>query len=1127
MQPRDNGSYLFSPTDLVNFLGCSHSTVLDLRAFVEPLEKDAGSESDMLLRRKGEEHEAAYLQRLKAQGRRVAEIGTDMSIVDRARLTKEAMRKGADVVYQAALLKGNWGGYADFLIKVDGPSKLGSFSYEATDTKLARHPRVKHIVQLGVYSSLLADIQGAQAKKCHVILGDGTGASFLVSDSVFYVHHALGRLEMFAASPPADSYPEPCAHCASCHWKSTCDSRWQRDDHLSLVANMHRTQIRKLESAGIKSVAQLASLPADTKVHDLNPDIFARLRGQAALQEHKRQTGENKFEILASETGRGFSRMPKPDPADVFFDMEGDPLYPKGLEYLFGYCVANGSDLDFKALWAHDHEQERAAFAAFMDFLKTHLDAHPSAYIYHYNHYETTALKRLACRYATAEHQLDDLLRRRKFVDLYKVVREGIRTSEPAYSIKNLETFYMPKRQGEVATAGDSIVVYHAWRETGDKKLLLQIADYNEVDCVSTAKLRDWLLAHRPAAVTWFDGPPKATDATVAAEKAATRSEREALYVDFQKRLFEAAGSDTADFRHHLADLLEFHAREGRPQWWEYFDRQTRPDEELLDDTECVACLTMNGTPEVVKRSLLHTFWFPVQETKRKVGDQVVDIATLAYAGTIEQLDEENHIVAIKRGLKSGPLPAKLSVGPGGPIDNDALRSAIYRFAKNILAGNNSYSAVRDILSKALPRLSGHESGPVITSEDDLLESTTESVASLNDSYLFIQGPPGAGKTHTSAHVIIELIRRGKKVGVAANSHKAIHNLLDKIEEMAVTGGVTFQGIKKSSAQNAESVYSGKFIQSEDKSENISLDAALLAGSAWLFAHERFDRHLDYLFVDEAGQVSVANVIAMGVSSRNIVLVGDQMQLGQPIQGVHPGEAGLSILDFLLGHQATVSPDRGIFLNHTRRLHPNVCEFISQTFYEGRLIADPENARRKLIFESVIDGISEDGIYFVPVMHSGCSQRSEEEGVAIKNSFDRLLGQTFVDKDGSSRVLGLEDILVVSPYNVQVNYLKGILPVGAKVGTVDKFQGQEAPAVLVSMATSDAECLPRNIEFLFSANRLNVALSRAQCLAVVVACPKLLETPCKTIDQLTLVNKFCRLAQVSTGYNEGVTGGSA
>jgi predicted RecB family nuclease len=1121
MRRQDDQSYLFSPTDLVNFLGCYHAIFLDLKSFTDPLEADAPSETDLLLRRKGLTHEATYLQALKNQGKTVAEIPTNLPPAERVRRTSEALRTGVDIVYQAALRQGQWGGYADFLIKIGQPSDLGDFRYEVSDTKLARNPDAKHLIQLCVYSDLLASVQGVRPQQTHLILGDGREVSFRVEDFGAYVRHARQRFKTFASNPPTNSYPEPCAHCGYCQWKTTCSAQWDHDDHLSLVANIQHSQLVKLELAGVDTVAALAVLPTATRIPDLNPQVFQRLRSQAALQEHKRRTGQDKAELIDREPGRGFYRLPKSDSADLFFDMEGDPLHPNGLEYLFGLCFHQEGKLAYREFWAHDHGQERATFAQFMEFLYTHLTAHPDAHIYHYAHYEPTALKRLAGRYAVAEHQLDDLLRRLKFVDLYKVVREAIRVSEPAYSLKNLETFYLDKRSGAVATAGDSIVVYNRWRDTGDEQLLRDIASYNEIDCISTAKLRDWLLGLRPQEVTWFPGPPAPADAENAEEKNAHRQEREERYADYQNRIQQAASGVETDYRSRLADLLGFHEREAKPQWWEFFDRQDRFGDELLDDTECLAGLTLTGPPAPVKKSLLHTYRFPPQETKRRAGDKVCDVASLAPAGTIQEIDEDNLIVSIKRGAKNGPLPDNLCIGPTGPIGSEVLRDAIFRFAADVLAGHGRYPVLQALLSKSLPRIHGRRDGEPVVQGEDLLRATTEAVAGLEQSYLFIQGPPGAGKTYTSAQVIVELIRRGEKVGVAANSHKAIHNLLDRIEEIAVGQGVIFQGVKKSSGD--DSVYEGQFIHSVESNEDVGLDAQLLAGTAWLFADERFDRHLDYLFIDEAGQVALANVIAMGTAARNIVLVGDQMQLGQPVQGVHPGDAGLSVLDFLLGGQATVSPERGIFLDHTRRLHPTICRFISDAFYDGRLSPDPGNAKRKLIFASPIVGITPEGIHFLPVEHAGCSQKCEEEGRVIKHYYQQLLGQQFREKEGSVRPMTQGDILVVSPYNVQVNHLKSILPAGARVGTVDKFQGQEAPVVLVSMATSSAEDMPRNIEFLFSANRLNVALSRAQCLAAVAASPRLLETPCRSIEQLRLVNKFCQLVEYADRGDTGDT----
>jgi superfamily I DNA and/or RNA helicase len=290
----------------------------------------------------------------------------------------------------------------------------------------------------------------------------------------------------------------------------------------------------------------------------------------------------------------------------------------------------------------------------------------------------------------------------------------------------------------------------------------------------------------------------------------------------------------------------------------------------------------------------------------------------------------------------------------------------------------------------------------------------------------------------------------------------------------------------------------------------MDLNSSLIAGTAWLFARDEFDEVLDYLFIDEAGQVSLANLVAMGLSAKNIVLVGDQMQLGQPIQGVHPGLSGMSILDYLLEGEATIPADRGIFLSTTWRMHENVCRFISDAVYDGRLHPEKDNQNQSLILsKSAHDSLRENGIRFIKADHEGCSQRSEVEGEIVRDLLSSLLEQRYRDRDGKVNFIGLENVLVVTPYNVQVNYLKSILPEGAQVGTVDKFQGQEAEVVIISMVTSSSEDLPRNIEFLYSKNRLNVAISRARTLAIIVANPNLLEIPCQTVEQMQLVNTLC------------------
>ncbi len=1004
------------------------------------------------------------------------------------------------------------------------------FSYEVLDTKLARTAAPKHIMQLCVYSELLAALQGLRPATMHLFLGDHKKHGFRVADFFYYYRRAKGRFESYLQNLPTNSYPEPCGHCNACQWRDGCTARWEKDDHLSLVANIQRAQMDKLRNTGIRTVADLAATSPHKKIPDLNRDVFQRLRAQAVLQHHKATTGEDQCEIIPCPpdafpsntfpSNKGFARLPVPDDGDLFFDMEGDPLYPNGLEYLFGVYYSKHGEKRFKPFWAHDHEQEKATFQRFMGFLADHLAAHPHAHIYHYNHYETTALKRLACRYAVCEERLDNLLRNQKFIDLYLVVRESIRTSEPGYSIKNLETFYMDERDNTVATAADSIIFYNEWRETGADELLQAIAGYNEVDCVSTHLLRDWLLTLKPQDTAWFKGVPEDAE-----DEQLQRKDWEIEYEHYQTRL-GVTGEDPPPnderpshlLSHLLAHLLEFHNREAKPQWWSGFERQNKFEDELIDDTECLGGLQQIGAPEPDKRSLIYTYRFPSQEYKLKVGAQAVDVAAMKTAGTLVEIDEDTRIVRIRRGTNKDPLPASLSIGPPGPIDSKIIRAALYRYADQVLQSPDTARAATELLARRVPRIHDKPPGEAIITSDDLQTDALAAIAALENSYLFIQGPPGAGKTYTSSHIIVDLIKRGKKIGVTSNSHKAIHNLLEKVENVAAEKGVHFDGIKKASGGNAETFFNGRFITPETKTDNINLGADLFAGTAWTFANPHFDGRLDYLFIDEAGQVATANVVAMSTAAKNIILVGDQMQLGQPIQGTHPGEAGLSVLEFLLGDHSTIPAERGIFLGRTYRMRPGICQFISDAFYDGRLTAHESTAARNLNLQGI--DLPNEGIAMIPARHEGCSQKSVEEGRIIKAKYQTLLGQAFTDRDGGTRPITENDILVVTPYNVQVNYLRSILPENAKVGTVDKFQGQEAPIVLISMVTSSAADLPRNIEFLYSKNRLNVAVSRAQCLAVVVANPNLLEIPCGTVEQMKLVNTFCWLNE----YAEHATG---
>ncbi len=737
--------------------------------------------------------------------------------------------------------------------------------------------------------------------------------------------------------------------------------------------------------------------------------------------------------------------------------MEGDPFAGEGLEYLFGVFgrLTSAQDAEYRAIWAHNVAQEKAAFETAMRLFVDQITRHPGAHIYHYAAYEPTALKRLAMRYATMEAELDQLLRERRFVDLYRVVVQSLRASTESYSLKDLEAIYWRERTGGIMAASDSIVEYERWGITKDNAILDSIADYNKDDCISTAHLRSWFEGLRPPGISLEIVDDASAERQ---ERSAERAEVEARKQALAARV-RASGHGEARVRDLIAELLWFHQRSQKPGWWALFERQAWSEDELVDDIESLGGLQLDAhTPPVqVKRSLDMAYIFPPQDTKLGVGDRPRIAETLGYAGSIVELSAEDGRVVLRRGAKSCAMPERFSLVPA-PIDLGDVPDAVIAFADRFARGpTEADQALLDI-----------------------------PVSDLDHSYLFIQGPPGTGKTYTAAQAIVALLGAGMRVGVSSNSHKAINKLLSEVEERAAESGFRFDGVKKGNKDDPETEFSGLNIATIFDSKEAAPQHRLVGGTVFHFCREDQRGIYDYLFVDEAGQVSLGNLVAMASAAGNIVLVGDQMQLPQPVQGVHPGETGLSSLEYLLEDKATVPEDRGILLNETRRLHPALCTFISEAIYDGRLEAHPSTVKRHLLLcPGVHPALRPAGLSFVPVAHDGCTQSNRAEAEAIVRLVTELQMQMII-RDGKESPLTLEDVLIVAPYNLQVNLLKQVLPQGARVGTVDKFQGQEAAVVIVSMTTSRGVEAPRGTEFLFNPNRFNVAISRAQCLAIVV-----------------------------------------
>ncbi|WP_182657441.1 TM0106 family RecB-like putative nuclease [Stenotrophomonas lacuserhaii] len=1118
---------IFSATDVVNFLECEHLTSLDRINLEAPLERSPEDPTMRLIQEHGTRHEQQYLASLHDGGKTIVDVSEQGAGLDhQVAATRQALADGPEVVYQAALRDGVFAGYADFLERVDRPSDLGAFSYEVVDTKLSKSPKAKYLVQLAFYSSILAKWQGRMPEAMHVVLGDGTRLTYRVADYIRYYYTLQARFLEAQLRDTNATYPAPCAKCAQCSWSGLCEQVWERDDHLSRVANIRQAQVNKLNAAGINTLQALANVGDGHHVPKLASETLSVLRHQARLQWQERVTGKRVVDLLPATKGdgRGFQRLPPADEGDLYFDMEGDPLEKNGLEYLFGVGYRKPDGFVFVPFWGHNREQEKVAFEAFIDFVVDHLARHPNAHIYHYAAYEKTALGKLMSLHGTRERQVDDLFRHGRLVDLYKVVRESMRVSEPGYSIKNIERFYRPPREGEVKNAGASIVFYEQWRQSADPVLLSQIEAYNRDDVESTAGLHQWLLSLRPQESMW-----RASSSSMASEPRAEEAGEsvEDRLARVRQALIGAAGS-VADANGAIeptrlitAQLIDFHRREQKPQWWKMFDCLQMDLQELVEDHECIGGMELDPAcpPFPEKQSLVYSYVYPEQETKLRTGSQGTRIDS-GKAITLFSVDHDERVVCIKVGKRSDPPPAAMSIGPGPPVDDKALRARVESFAGSVIADDDRFLAVKRLLAKELPAVEGVENGSALVDSDAPLSDVIRIVAAMQQSHLVVQGPPGAGKTYTGSHVIVDLIKRGKTVGVASNSHKAIHNLLEGVVDVAREQGVAFRGFKKKSSSNPDSHFASDAFDNGDKlTEYDPRQHRIFAGTAWAFAGLPDDTQLDYLFIDEAGQVSLGNLIAMGVSARNIVLLGDQMQLGQPIQGVHPGRSGESILEYLLDGRATIPPAEGVFLSQTWRMHPAVCSFISDAVYDGRLHAAAGVERRHLVLtQDVHPSLAPVGVRYIPVAHSGRSQSCEEEASVISDLYVSLLKQEFVETDGARHTLGTENILVVSPYNLQVNLLKRFLPDGARVGTVDKFQGQEAAVVIVSMATSSSEELPRDIEFLYSKNRLNVAISRAKCLALVLASPDLMSIGCNTPEQMALVNTLCWVKDYSEAH---------
>jgi uncharacterized protein len=1097
---------IYSASDLAAACRCEYAL---LRVFDAKLGwgPPATVEDDDLLARTaalGDDHERRRLDQLREQFGAVAVIDRPASTVPRfiaaAEATRRAIAEGAPVVYQAAMFDGRFVGFADFLIR-DGDR------YRVADTKLARSAKVTALLQLAAYADALASSGVAIAPEAELILGDGAIARYRV-DELIPVYRsqraALQRLldEHYAVGLPVRWDDERVRACFRC---PECEQQVRASDDLLLVAGMRVSQRAKLIDAGITTVAALAE---DTRpVPDLASRTLANLTAQAKLQVAQRESGTPQFEIADPQP---LALLPNPDDGDLFFDFEGDPLWTAdgsnwGLEYLFGVLDVRGG---FRPLWAHNRADERKALSNFLAMVAKRRKRYPDMHIYHYAPYEKTALLRLAGRHGVGEDEVDDLLRSGVLVDLYPLVRKSIRVGADSFSLKALEPLYMGAdlRSGDVTTAADSITQYARFCELRDSgradeaaAVLHEIEEYNRYDCRSTRALRDWLLmcAFECGVTPIGAQPVSGTDDIEPHDQLAVT-------------LADFAGDSSATDRSCeqtavalIAAARGYHRREDKPFWWAHFDRLNYPIDEWADNTDVFVVDKASVTVEwhtpararkpqrrvrltgELARGELKTDVFALYEPPAPT--TLTDNPDRRAAGRAHLVDCDDPTVPTEVTILERTTDADtafhqtpFALTPGSPVPTTKLRESIESTAAEVAAGLPQLprTALFDILLRRPPRT---RSGALLPRGSDTAMDITAALLDLDSSYVAVHGPPGTGKTYTAARVITRLVNEyGWRIGVVAQSHAVVENLFD----CAITVGIDPTRVAKKPHGRANPRW--RHIDENDYAAFISDTAGcVIGGTAWDFANPNrvAPGSLDLLVIDEAGQFCLANTIAVAPAAANLLLLGDPQQLPQVSQGTHPEPVDTSALGWLVDGQRTLPSERGYFLDRSYRMHPAVCGPVSALAYEGRLHSHTERTAARHL-----DGYAP-GVHTLCVDHDGNSTESPEEADVIVAEIQRLLGSAWTDEHGT-RPLTASDVLVLAPYNAQVVLLRQRLSAAGldavDVGTVDKFQGRQAPVAFISMTASSVDEVPRGMSFLLNRNRLNVAVSRAQYAAVIV-----------------------------------------
>lgn len=1105
---------LITPSKVTAWLECPHYLTLQSRVdagLMKRTKNEFGEFAD-LVTSKGKEHERDCLARYRQRNLDILEVEPrgDRTFRQWVDDIGNPFTKDYDVIYQMPLIHDGMQGVADFVVKIVDQDS-GAVRYEPVDAKLARkEAKPGHVLQLCFYADAIGHLTGVEPLDLHLLLGSGSTETLRANQFRPYWRRLRRQLvEALERGPEAETTPDPCDHCNYCEFQQICTKQWNDERSLVLVARIRSPERATLLGEGVRTLDSLAV--AREPIGGFKRDRIAWLTRQASLQCQAEKQAEMPFEVISAGDANGelFEdeekyRLPPPDGADLYLDFEGHPFWKvdDGLFFLFGRLERQlDCTWEYRDSWAHDKESEREAAAELIDYLYKRRQDHPGMHVYHYNSTERSNLIRLAEGQGTAEAQILELVDTGAFVDLYQTTLKSVQIGAPSYSLKCAEKLTGFERRHEIDKGAGAVLRYEHYLTHQDPSDLQAIATYNEDDVRATQALHRWLEEHRPYE-DWR----------------ADYLEPEDEWADIDERVVMLHASDDPT-QHFLGDVLGYWKRERRANIAPRLAKLSDPDADLMADAEAITGLRRMDIVERigknVKTATAMRFEFPRQELDKLEGHTgsvfcVNSDGTITYF-SYEGLDADGCQVDLIWGEKEqeqGLFPVDVVLedwrSPGSKLE------ALLSFSNDVLAGRHPHPVTMELLTHSAPRFV--DGGPRGGLFADDLDEMKEWVTELNNSYVAVQGPPGTGKTFSAARLIHKLYQADMRVGITAFSHDAIDNLLDEILKVFMEEGdledLCVARVGGSAGKRKSVKRPSKNSDCVDEKFNI------VAGTTWLFASDAMrEAPLDVLIIEEAGQLSLADALAASLAARNVLLFGDPLQLAQVSQACHPNGSGLSVLEHVLEGKETIPPTRGVFLRESYRMHSDICSFISDQIYSGRLISNDSCELQTTVLGT--------GLRWIPLNHSGNSNASEEEANFVVREIERLIGTDWTDRFGHTRPLTSDDFMVVAPYNRQRRLIKkrlreraGLERIG--VGTVDKFQGKEAPVVFFSMTTSSGDLMVRGVDFLFSRNRLNVAISRARCLAYLICTEELLNTRARSVDDMRLIatlNAFVEWAE--------------